>query len=415
MSDGAVPEGSGTSPWPDRTSPAPSAYSAPSYHWPFGEPGNDPAPAPSVRRTRRPGLGGVVAFSALTALVVGAGAGLGAARLADPRGAAVASGPTSGSAPSTEPGESPLPAGETASTVEVARRVLPSTVMIEVGSGSSRGTGSGFVLDRDGHVMTNNHVVADAATGARIRVVFSDGRRVAATLVGRSPSYDLAVVKVAADARLRPVELGDSASTEVGATVVAVGSPLGLPGTVTQGIVSAVGRPVTVSESRSADAPTAYIDGIQTDAAINPGNSGGPLVDASARVVGVNSAILTLSSGEAQSGNIGIGFAIPVDQARTVGDQLVADGRATYPVIGARLRETSGGVELTGVDAGGPARRAGLRAGDLVSAIDDRDTDTIEELVVAVRTHRPGDRVRFGYARGGDDAQATVTLGGRVG
>ena len=347
----------------------------------------------------------------MTALVVGGGAGFLAARFAGPTGTTA----TAGTGGTLGPSTAPLPPGETTTTVEVARRVVPGTVMIEVGSSEGQGTGSGFVLDRDGHVLTNNHVVAGATGGGRIRVVFSDGRQASATLVGRSPSYDLAVIKVKPDRRLRPVQLGDSGSAQVGATVVAVGSPLGLPGTVTQGIVSAVDRPVTVSESGSADAPTAYIDGIQTDAAINPGNSGGPLVDAGARVIGVNSAILTLGSGQDQAGNIGIGFAIPVNQARTIADLLVKDGKATYPVVGAQLQETAGGVELTSVDAGGPARKAGLEVGDLISSVDGRHIETREELVVVVRTHRPGDRVTFGYSRGAGEAEATVTLGSRVG
>jgi len=223
------------------------------------------------------------------------------------------------------------------------------------------------------------------------------------------------VIKVKADDQLRPLELGDSRSAAVGAPVVAVGSPLGLPGTVTQGIVSALERPVTVNESGSADAPTAYIDGIQTDAPINPGNSGGPLVDAGARVIGVNSAILTLSSGQGQTGNIGIGFAIPVNQARTIGELLVKDGKATYPVVGAQLQEVADGVELTSVEAGGAARKAGLKVGDLISSVDGRRVETREELVVMVRTHRPGDRVTFGYTRGSTRAEAELTLGGRVG
>ena len=409
MSDGSAPHRTGASvpAWwaaPDAPgSPAPSGP-APSYHWPFGEPAAEP-----VRR--RPSAGGVIAGAALVALVVGAGAGFGAARLATP----AASGTSDRTSTASDPAPAPLPPGETTSTVEVARRILPSTVMIEVGSGNGTGTGSGFVLDQQGHVMTNNHVVAEAANGSKIRVVFSDGRETSATLVGRSPSYDLAVIKVKADDRLRPVSLGDSRSAEVGAPVVAVGSPLGLPGTVTQGIVSALDRPVTVNESGSADAPTAYIDGIQTDASINPGNSGGPLVDAGARVIGVNSAILTLSSGQGQSGNIGIGFAIPVNQARTIGDLLVRDGRATYPVVGAQLRETAGGVELESVEAGGAARKAGLRAGDRVSSVDGRPVETREELVVVIRTHRPGDKVTFGYTRGSDRREVELTLGGRVG
>lgn len=406
MSHGMGPDRSGSS-VPSAPPPGPGA--APSYHWPFGEAATPPPTPP--RRPRGTGIGGVVAVATVTALLVGAGAGFGAARLAAGGSASATSDP----ARSTDPAPAPLPPGETTSTVEVARRVLPGTVMIEVGSGNGTGTGSGFVIDRQGHVMTNNHVVAGAAKGSRIRVVFSDGRRTTASLVGRSPSYDLAVIKVKADDQLRPLELGDSRSAAVGAPVVAVGSPLGLPGTVTQGIVSALERPVTVNESGSADAPTAYIDGIQTDAPINPGNSGGPLVDAGARVIGVNSAILTLSSGQGQTGNIGIGFAIPVNQAKTIGDLLVKDGKATYPVVGAQLQEGTDGVELTSVEAGGAARKAGLKVGDLISSVDGRRVETREELVVMVRTHRPGDRVTFGYTRGSSRAEAELTLGGRVG
>ncbi|HEY0240288.1 MAG TPA: trypsin-like peptidase domain-containing protein [Friedmanniella sp.] len=378
---------------------------APSYHWPFGQ----AVTPPPRRRPRSAGTGGIVAVAGLTALLVGAGAGFGASRLGTEHGSAAPTDPVVSADPV------PLPPGETTSTVEIARRVVPGTVMIEVGSGNATETGSGFVLDREGHVMTNNHVVAGAAGGGRIRVVFSDGRQTTATLVGRSPSYDLAVIKVAADDRLRPLELGDSGSARVGAPVVAVGAPLGLPGTVTQGIISALDRPVTVAESGSADAPTAYIDGIQTDTSINPGNSGGPLVDAGARVVGVNSAILTLSGGQGQTGNIGIGFAIPVNQARTIGGLLIKDGKATYPVVGAQLEETTGGVELRSVEPGGAARRAGLRAGDLVSSVDGHAVESREALVVIVRTHRPGDRVTFGYVRGSARAEAELTLGGRVG
>ena len=400
MADGSAPGRWGSSLRPSE----PTASPTPSYHWPFGEPVDQPP-----RRTRPAGAGGIIAVSALTALLVGAGAGFGAARFADP-GTAIPADP----ARSVDPAPAPLPPGETTSTVEVARRVLPGTGMIEVGAGHGTETGSGFVLDRQGHLMTNNHVVAAAASGGRIRVVFADGRQTTATLVGRSPSYDLAVIQVKADDQLRPLELGDSASAEVGAPVVAIGSPLALPGTVTQGIVSALDRPVTVSESGSADAPTAYIDGIQTDASINPGNSGGPLVDAGAHVIGVNSAILTLS-GREQTGNIGIGFAIPINQAKTIGALLIKDGKATYPVVGAQLRQVASGVELVSVEAGGAARTAGLKAGDVVSAVDGRRVETFEELVVAIRTHRPGDKVVLGYARGSARAEAELTLGGRVG
>src|SRR4030095_8267115 len=229
-----------------------------------------------------------------------------------------------------------------------------------------RGTGSGFLIDRDGRIVTNNHVVADATDGSRIRVVFSDGRRLNAVLLGRSPSYDIAVIRVSGVASLQPVELGDSDQIQIGEPVIAVGSPLGLPGTVTQGIISARDRPVMVSAGAEADSPTAYINAIQTDASINPGNSGGPLVDAGARVIGVNSAILTFAA----SRNIGLGFAIPINQAATVADLLIKTGKATYPVIGANVQDGSSGVELTEIDPQGPAAKAGLRARDVITGSD---------------------------------------------
>ena len=412
MADGSSPDRTGPPPPTPDAAPYDPATGGASYHWPFGEAVTTSEVSSPGRGPGR-GLGGVLALAALTSLLVGGGAGFGAARLADRSAPAASSVPNDPADPGS-PAPAPLPSSGTTSTVEVARRALPSTVMIEVRSSDGQGTGSGFVLDRQGHILTNNHVVADAADGARVRVVFSDGRRVNASLVGRSPSYDLAVIKVSADDRLRPVTFGDSDAAVVGSPVVAVGSPLGLPGTVTQGIVSALDRPVTVSASRSADSPTAYIDGIQTDAPINPGNSGGPLFDAGARVIGVNSAILTLG-GQGRAGNIGIGFAIPINQARAIGDLLVEDGRATYPVIGVQLRESGSGVELSGVDAGSPARKAGLRTGDRVTAVDDRRVSTQEELVVAVRTYRPGAVVTFAYTRGADRREARVTLGGKVG
>jgi putative serine protease PepD len=238
--------------------------------------------------------------------------------------------------------------------------------MIQVGNS----TGSGFVLDTEGRIMTNNHVVVGSGDGGKIRVVFANGQRQTATLLGRSPSYDIAVIKVKASGSLKPLAVGNSDQTEVGQPVIAIGSPLGLPGTVTQGIVSARNRPVVVNADSAADAPTAYINAIQTDAPINPGNSGGPLVDAEARVIGVNSAILTMGSTRSGSGNIGLGFAIPINQARAVGDQLIKKGKATYPVLGANVRTAGAGVEVTSIDSNGPARKAGLQQGDVITKID---------------------------------------------
>jgi len=301
-------------------------------------------------------------------------------------------------------------------TVAVAKAVLPSTVMIRAVGGSSGSTGSGFGYDDSGHVVTNNHVVAGAADGGRLQVILADGTRAPATLVGRSPSYDLAVLRVQR-AGPKALPLGNSDATQIGQPVIAVGAPLGLPGTVTEGIVSAKDRPVVVSEDADADSPTAYINAIQTDAPINPGNSGGPLIDAGGRVIGVNSAILTLGGNRTQSGNIGLGFAIPIRQAAEIADLLIAEGKATYPVIGADVDSTgaTNGVRLSKVESGGPADRAGLNSGDLVTRINRQPVDTVEELIVAIRTHRPGEVVTLDYRRGGRSTTARVTLGGREG
>jgi putative serine protease PepD len=391
-------------------------YPAPAY------PVNYPPPAASPPGQRRPmRTAAVIAVSALTAVVIGGTAGYGGAKLADRPLTSGPISPTTGpsamptAAPTTAPTRTPVPpAPSEVNTVEVAKLVVPSTVMIQVGSGTSSGTGSGFVLDTQGRIMTNNHVVARAGDGGRIQVVFSDGTTAPATVLGRSPSYDLAVIKVKPSAALKPLTIGDSDASQVGETVIAVGSPLGLPGTVTEGIVSAKNRPVVVGDAASA---SAYINGIQTDAPINPGNSGGPLVDGGGRVIGVNSAILTLGQSRGQSGSIGLGFAIPINQAAVIGDLLIKYGKATYPVIGANVESRAGqpGVTLSLVENNGPAEKAGLRKGDLVTGIDGQAVDEIEELIVAIRTHRPGDEIKLAYTRGGVKKQATVTLTGKEG
>jgi putative serine protease PepD len=383
-----------------------------------------PAQTPPQQPVRRSRTGLILVVAALLAALVGTAAGYGGARLAQtgapavapsvPAQPTVAPRPTASS--SADP-QSPVPAAPSQiDTVQVAASALPSTVMIRVGSSGSGGTGSGFVLDTEGHIMTNNHVIADAADGGRITVMFSDGARVRAELVGRSPSYDLAIIKLTGSHPLTPLPVGDSEAVRVGEPVVAIGSPLALASTVTQGIVSAKNRPVVVNSDGGADSPSAYINGIQTDAAINPGNSGGPLVDAAARVIGVNSAILTLGQSRDTSGNIGLGFAIPINQAMEIGKLLIEDGKATYPVIGVNVGQADGdGVRLSQVDGDGPADEAGLQVDDVVTAIDDQPVTTAEELIVAVRTHRPGDRVTLTYERGGQQRTAEVTLGSREG
>ena len=298
-------------------------------------------------------------------------------------------------------------------------RLLPSTVQISAEFEGEAGgaTGSGFVLDQQGHVITNNHVVEDAAEGdGPIEIVDQNGNRYDAKVVGRSPVYDLAVLFAAKAAKLRPASLGASQVLRVGDGVVAIGSPLGLSSTVTAGIVSALDRPVTTGDSAN---DSSYINAVQTDAAINPGNSGGPLVDLKGQVVGVNSAIATTGGGfGGQSGNIGVGFAIPIEQVRITADQILKTGEARYPVIGAQV-ETGGdegdGARIDKVNADTPAQEAGLRKDDVVTAVDgERVTDGIA-LIVAIRTHQPGETIEFTVKRGGEERTIRITLGSEIG
>ncbi len=302
----------------------------------------------------------------------------------------------------------------------VAAELLPSTVQISASLEGEAGgaTGSGFVLDKQGHVITNNHVIEDAADdpAGEIEIVDQDGNRYAATVVGRSPVYDIAVL-FSEDARvLRPASLGRSTALRIGEGVVAIGSPLGLSSTVTAGIVSAVNRPVTTGATAG---DSSYINAVQTDAAINPGNSGGPLVNLLGQVVGVNSAIATTGGGlGGGSGNIGVGFAIPIEQVRITADQILRTGEARYPVIGATVNtggRDADGAQIEEVLDGTPAQRAGLAKGDLVTAVDgERVTDGIS-LIVSIRTHQPGETVEFTVVRDGTEQRVEVILDSEVG
>jgi putative serine protease PepD len=314
--------------------------------------------------------------------------------------------------------EAPLPA-ENGSIAAVAARLLPSTVQISAEYQGQDGgaTGSGFVLDRQGHIVTNNHVVQDAdENDGPIEVVDEDGNRYPAEVIGRSSVYDLAVLSVPKATSLQPAALGSSQALRVGESVVAIGSPLGLSSTVTAGIVSALHRPVTTG---SAGDDSSYINAVQTDAAINPGNSGGPLVNLRGQVVGVNSAIATTGGTiGGESGNIGVGFAIPIEQVRITADQILRTGEARYPVIGAKVKtgETGGnGAEIDSVMPGTPAEEGGLEKGDVIVALDgDRVTDGIA-LIVAIRAHQPGDTVEFTVERDGKERTVSLTLGSETG
>jgi putative serine protease PepD len=312
----------------------------------------------------------------------------------------------------------PLPAGNH-SVASVAQQLLPSTIQVlaQYQGQKDGATGSGFVLDRSGHYITNNHVVADAVShDGPIEIVDQNGDTFPARVVGRSATYDLAVLYVKDGPRLPPASLGTAGVLRVGDQVVAFGSPLGLSSTVTSGIVSALNRPVTTSDSGST---SSYINAVQTDAAINPGNSGGPLVDLSGRVVGVNSAIATTGgSTTGQSGNIGVGFAIPIDQVKITADQILRTGSARYPVIGASVdtrAATDSGAKILGVTAGSPAASAGLKKGDVVTEIEREKVPDGIALIVAIRAHQPGETVRFTVQRGGNVLQLRITLGSQVG
>ena len=314
--------------------------------------------------------------------------------------------------------EAPLP--ENGSVAAVAQELLPSTVQIlaEFDGQAGGATGSGFVLDDQGHIVTNNHVVADAASdNGAVQVVDEEGNRYDATILGRSPVYDLAVLSVPDAKDLRPAALGASQSMNVGDPVVAFGSPLGLSSTVTAGIVSALNRPVTTGDSAD---EASYINAIQTDAAINPGNSGGPLVDLEGRVVGVNSAIATTGSSlGGESGNIGVGFAIPIEQVKVTADQILKTGEAQYPVIGATVRtggtDATAGAVINEVLPDSPAEKAGLQKGDLVTAIGGRRVTDGIELIVQIRRHQPGDMIELTVERGGRERTLSITLDGKVG
>jgi putative serine protease PepD len=296
----------------------------------------------------------------------------------------------------------------------VAARVLPTVTQLRVRSGDQDATGSGVLLNPTGLILTNNHVVAPAAGGAgQITVLFQDGSSTAATIIGRDPSSDTALVQAHNAAGLTPITLGDSDSARVGQRVAAVGSPLGLGGTVTVGIISALHRAVGGEGGPLNDSGVADIlDTIQTDATINPGNSGGPLVDMAGRLIGINTAIASLGDPNAeQSGSVRLGFAIPINEITRIIAELRHNGQATKPVLGAKVAVSSRLAPLTDpsgarivqiVPPDGPAGKAGLKAGDLVVGLNDRIITTGAELIAAIRSHSPGDTVtvRLGDGRG---------------
>ncbi|MFA7322785.1 MAG: trypsin-like peptidase domain-containing protein [Candidatus Nanopelagicales bacterium] len=355
---------------------------------------------------RGPGVGTTMLIAAATAAIVGLGAGYGGYLIGSQSQSSSSSAPAViAQAPADVAPASP---GSISAIVDA---VLPSVVSIVAEGPTEAGSGSGFVLRSDGYILTNNHVVDLVKSGGKLGVVLTDGTELKATVVGTNPAYDLAVVKVDR-ADLAPVILGNSDAVRVGDAVIAIGAPLGLAGTVTSGIISALDRPVTAGGSGD----TSFINAIQTDAAINPGNSGGPLLDATGHVIAINSAIATLVSG-GESGSIGLGFAIPVNSAKRIAEEIIATGDSRTPIIGVSLdmNFAGPGAKLIKVTGGGAAEAAGLQVDDIITQINGRVIDDATELVVAIRTNAPGDQIKVTYERNGNPRTATITLGSSSG
>lgn len=293
------------------------------------------------------------------------------------------------------------------SIADIASKVTPAVVFIAVEGDLEAASGSGFIIDSNGYIITNSHVIASAANGGSIEVTLTTGETYKATLIGRNIDYDLAVLKINVS-NLPTLQIGNSDGIVVGDSVIAIGAPLGLQGTVTSGIVSSLRRPVSVG-----DAEQSFIDAIQTDAAINPGNSGGPLVNALGQVVGVNSAIATTGFSSGEAGSIGVGFAIPINQAKRIVEEIIATGQSTIPILGVMvdMGPSTEGARIESVDASGPARSAGFKKNDIVVKFADRIIRDGTELVVAIRAQRPGDRVEVTLKSG---KVLSVTLGSRV-
>ncbi|WP_241194066.1 trypsin-like peptidase domain-containing protein, partial [Streptomyces sp. SID10115] len=311
------------------------------------------------------------------------------------------------------------------SVAGIAASTLPGVVTLHVSGDSAQGTGTGFVLDGKGHILTNNHVVEPAGTGGEVTVTFSGGETAKAEVIGRDSGYDLAVVKVSGVRGLKPLPLGNSENVQVGDAVVAIGAPFDLENTVTSGIISAKERPITAGGEKGDGSDISYVDALQTDAPINPGNSGGPLVDSKARVIGINSAIRSADDssepGGGQAGSIGLGFAIPINQGKRVAEELINFGRATHPVIGVTLDTEFNGDGARIADKGrnggpsvnknGPGDKAGLKPGDVITEVDGRAVHSSDELIVKVRAHRPKDSLRLTVERDGADREVTLVLG----
>src|SRR3954453_22467759 len=408
---------------------------SPTFTTPFGSPApQQPRP---VRDRRGPGWIGTVAVGAGAAVLASLlTAGIVEARDDD---TALTSQSSSSSGTSSSQNSAPL-VNSTASNpnwTAVAAAVQPSVVAVQLNLGAQGGDqGSGIIYDKSGHVVTNNHVVADAGSGGQLSVILSDGRTYSASVVGTDPSTDLAVLKIKSPpSDLKPATLGNSSAVKVGDPVMAIGNPLGLSDTVTTGIVSALNRPVTTTQGSHGDGSNPFAPGqgqaqaervvtnaIQTDAAINPGNSGGALIDSQGRVIGVTSSIASLGAGSSgQAGSIGLGFAIPSSEAKDVADQLIQTGSVKHALLGVTLKDGTVSVDgaerqaavINSVTSGGAAGSAGVKAGDSVIALNSTTIDGSDSLVAQIRALRPGTKIMLTVVRNGKAQNISVTLGTR--
>ncbi|MER7477138.1 trypsin-like peptidase domain-containing protein [Streptomyces sp. NPDC126510] len=406
--------------------PAPASVAGPWQRYdPWAAPGAAGGQGPfqqngaavlSTEQRRRRGRKSLVLGAVLLALVSGGIGGAVGTYLERNGGVGTVELPQAGKEASTRDADS---------VAGIAGRALPSVVTLHVSGAGEQGTGTGFVLDTRGHILTNNHVVQPAGSGGVITVTFNGGQTAKAEVVGRDSGYDLAVVKVKGVGGLTPLPLGNSDNVQVGDPVVAIGAPFDLAGTVTSGIISARQRPITAGGEKGDGSDVSYVDALQTDAPINPGNSGGPLLDARARVIGINSAIRSADSGSTQdsarSGSIGLGFAIPINQGKRVAEELINTGKATHPVIGITLDMdyTGDGARVAAegseggppVTVGGPGAKAGIKSGDVITEVDGLRVHSGEELIVKTRAHRPGDRLELTVQRGGKDREVSLVLG----
>ncbi|MER5746078.1 trypsin-like peptidase domain-containing protein [Streptomyces sp. NPDC002225] len=408
-------------PQPQQPQPGPAQWL---QYDPWGAPGQpltNPGPPSGAGAGRKKSRGGSLLVGGLLLALVAGGIGGGIGAYIERNGGLTrvelpqASRDTGGRAPDSVAG--------------IAASALPSVVTLHVSGSTESGTGTGFVLDSSGHILTNNHVVAPAGRGGRITVTFSGGETARGEVVGKDSGYDLAVVKVSGVSGLKPLPLGNSDNVRVGDPVVAIGAPFDLSNTVTSGIISAKDRPITAGGEKGDGSDISYVDALQTDAPINPGNSGGPLVDAAAHVIGINSAIRAADSSASeeggQAGSIGLGFAIPINQGKRVAEELINTGKATHPVIGVTLdmkyagdgarvgAKGAGGTPA--VTPGGPGAKAGIRPGDVITEVGGRRVHSGEELIVKIRAHRPGDRLELKLTRGGKDLSISLTLGSASG